>query len=326
MASSAPRVSLLMPMRNAEQFLPAALASILAQDFGDFELIGVDDGSTDATAETFRRLGDQRCRLVTGTGRGISHALNLAAAAAEGEYLARMDADDECTPDRLQSQMDLFAVDPALVCVASDYSVIDSAGRTVGSRQVPLDDLSTRGLLLSHNPFAHGSAVIKRVAFEQVGGYRTADEPAEDYAMWLRLAEIGRFAAVPSELYCHRTHSGQVSKERAEAQQAAAAAVAALARAQLTVPSLDSELIASSRNRHARDAGHARIFDIAARELVLQLVRIGRRAEARVLRAQISRVRVSHSVRQRTRHRLRLVKAEVRGVARRWAARSTSQQ
>ena len=315
-------VSVLMPMRNAEQFLPAALTSILDQDVTDFELIAVDDGSTDATAELFRRLGDARCRLVEGAGRGISHALNTAAAAAAGEFLARMDADDECSADRLRRQCELIAADDALVCVAADYSVIDGAGETVRDQPVPLDDLTTRGLLLSHNPYGHGSVVMRRSAYERVGGYRTDDEPAEDYAMWLRLAEVGSFAGVPSPLYRHRTHLGQVSKERSGAQQAAAAAMASAARAQLSIPTVDVALVTAARERHvAASPAHARVFAVAARELMLQLVRTGRHSEARLLRDELRRVPDQSSLRQRTRHRLRLAKATFRGAARRSAER-----
>jgi glycosyltransferase involved in cell wall biosynthesis len=327
MTSEHPLVSVLMPMRDAAAFLPAAMDSLLGQKFRGFEVIGVDDGSTDATAHVFRDLADDRCRLVEGRAQGISAALNLAAQSAAGSYLARMDADDECTPDRLVTQVAMLEQDPSTVCVASAFTVIDEAGRPLRSQPVPLDDLTARAMLVSHNPYCHGSAVIRRTAFEAVGGYQPADEPAEDYAMWVRLAEHGRLAASALELYRHRTHGALVSQTRDMQQRAAAARIARVARVELSIPVVDGDAVVSAYARH-RDASpaHAKLFETAARELVVDLGRRGRRREMAVVSELVRPAALLLTGRQRRRHRMRLVKALVLGAWRRRAGRSTSRR
>lgn len=304
-----PAVSVLLPMRNAAEFLPQAIASLRAQDYPDFEVVGVDDGSTDETAKLFTELGDARFRLHAGPARGISAALNLALDVARAPLVARMDADDECRPDRLRVQAGIMRADPEVVAVASAYDVIDVHGVVERTQAAPLDDLTTRGMLLSHNPFGHGSMMLRREALLAAGGYRTEDEPAEDYAAWLRLAEHGRFAASAQPLYHHRSHGGQVSVVDADPQRAAAAALAASARALLTIDPLTADGVRASGLLHVRAGGsHRRLFVVAMRELSLELVRRRRWREAAMVRR--CAVEVSgESPDLRT--RLRLAKAAV---------------
>jgi glycosyltransferase involved in cell wall biosynthesis len=298
-----------MPMRDAAEFLPQAIASLRAQDHPDFEVVGIDDGSTDDTARLFEQLGDERFRLHAGPARGISAALNVGLDVARGELVARMDADDECHPDRLGAQAALFRAGSRIVAVASAYDVIDANGSVERTQAAPLDDVCARGLLLSHNPFGHGSMMFRRDAIAAAGGYRTADEPAEDYAAWLRLAEHGDFAATAQPLYRHRSHGGQVSVAQADPQRAAARRLAESARGRLAIPSLDDDDVRRSATEHeAAGAHHRRLFVVAMRELSLELVRRRRWREAAIVR----RAAAEHA-RERAdlRSRLRLAKALV---------------
>jgi hypothetical protein len=306
---TAPAISVLIPMRNAAEFLPRAIASLRAQDHTDFEVVGIDDGSTDDTARLFTELGDERFRLYAGPARGISAALNLGLQHARGELIARMDADDECRADRLRVQVRLIDDDPHRVAVASAYDVIDVNGVVERTQAAPLDDLCTRGMLLSHNPFGHGSMLFRREVIVAVGGYRTEDEPAEDYATWLRFAEIGRFAATEQPLYHHRSHGGQLSVARADPQRAAATAFAAAARARLTIEPVTEDDVRASGARHARaGAAYRRLFAVAMRELSLELVRRRRWREAATVRRCTAEVSGESPD---LRSRLRLAKAAV---------------
>jgi glycosyltransferase involved in cell wall biosynthesis len=302
-------VSVLMPMRDAAEFLPQAIASLRAQDFADFEVVGVDDGSADETARLFTELGDERFRLVAGPARGISAALNAGLDVARAALVARMDADDECHPDRLRMQTALLSANPRLVAVASAYDVVDAHGTVERTQVAPLDDLCTRGMLLSHNPFGHGSVMFRRDAMRASGGYRTDDEPAEDYAAWRRLAEQGEFAAAEQPLYRHRTHGGQVSVAQADPQRAAAIELAAVARAQLTLAPIAADDVRASGVAHVRaGAAYRRLFVVAMRELSLELVRRRRWREAAMVRRCAADVTGEAAD---LRSRLRLAKAAV---------------
>lgn len=301
-------MSVVMPMRNAAEFLPQAVASLRAQDYADFEVVGVDDGSTDETARLFTELGDERFRLVDGPARGISAALNVGLDVAHGALVARMDADDECRPDRLRLQAALLTADTGLVAVASAYDVIDARGTVERTQVAPLDDLCTRGMLLSHNPFGHGSVMFRRAAILASGGYRTEDAPAEDYAAWLRLAGHGRFAATEQALYSHRAHGGQVSVAQADPQRAAAAALATAARAQLALAPTPDDVRASGLVHLRAGASYRRLFVVAMHEVSLELVRRRRWREAAMVQrctAEVTEERAD------LRSRLRLAKAAV---------------
>jgi glycosyltransferase involved in cell wall biosynthesis len=287
---------------------------------GDFELIAVDDGSDDDTADRFLEIADDRCLLLKGTGEGIARALTVAAGRARGHYLARMDGDDLCHPSRFGRQAALLGAEPEAAAVGSGFEVIDEHGAVLRHQPVPLDDLMARALLVSHNPFCHGAMMMRRAAWSAAGGYHSEDEPAEDYALWLRLASVGRFAAVPDALYLHRAHGGQVSNAQAGAQHAAAFRWAAAARAGLPIPQISAEALSASAGRH-RTAGEAslRLFVRAAQELSVELRRRGRRSEAE----SIVRMLTSESLPGGSlRHKARLAKATLRSVWRRPAERS----
>src|SRR5207237_10277673 len=130
----APRVSVLLPVWNGEAFLEQAMESILRQTLSSFELIVIDDGSTDrsaAIAEEFASR-DPRMRVLRRPHEGLSAALNAGIAAARGEYVARMDADDISAPDRLRKQVAYLDAHPACVAVGAWSDVVDEAGRQIG--------------------------------------------------------------------------------------------------------------------------------------------------------------------------------------------------
>jgi glycosyltransferase involved in cell wall biosynthesis len=211
-----PPLSVVMPARNVEPFVDAAVESILRQTYADFEFVALDDGSTDGTAARLEAWAarDARLRVVRSPRPlGLVGSSNAAVRASRAPLVARMDADDISHPDRLRRQMALIAERPDAVLVGTLFEGIDAAGRRVRPRD--------RWRLLRRSPFApfpHGSILFRREAFDAAGGYLEGSEFWEDLNLYRRLAERGRVLVIPEALYQYRFHATSVrSAERQDA-------------------------------------------------------------------------------------------------------------
>lgn len=211
-----PIVSVIMPVRNGEPYFAAALTSVLEQQDVDFELIVVDDGSTDGTPALLANCVDPRLRVLKGGGLGVGGALAMAQAAAQGEFVARMDADDLMLPGRLALQAWLLADNPDAALVHCSVRVIDANGREIGPLPAQqFDQDERRAVLLEERaglPIIHPGVMMRRSMLEAAGGYRPI--PSEDHELWLRLIEQGRFIAMPEELLLYRRHESSVTSSR----------------------------------------------------------------------------------------------------------------
>jgi len=219
--SDLPAISVIMPVYNAGAFLGAALESVLAQTFGDFEFIVIDDGSSDASPQVLREYAarDRRVRLTVRPNRGLTPTLNEGVSLARGEYVARMDCDDVSLPGRFQSQLDYLRADPGLVCVGGHFELIDERGRLLTRLRPPSDDATIQQLLLrGHTAICHPAAMMRRDAVVRVGGYDAYFKTTQDLDLWLRLGEIGRLGNVPEVVLKFRQHGGSVSETRGEEQ------------------------------------------------------------------------------------------------------------
>ena len=169
----APRVSVLLPVWNGEAFLEPAIESMLRQTLSSFELIVIDDGSTDASAAMAGKFacGDDRVRVMRRAHEGLSAALNAGIAAARGEYIARMDADDINVPDRLQKQVAYLDAHPACVAVGAWIDVVDEAGLPLGVKTFSeRHEQISAALLLGISPIAHPTVVMRRDVLRAAGG------------------------------------------------------------------------------------------------------------------------------------------------------------
>ena len=208
-----PRVSVLVPAFNAERFLAEALDSLTSQTFTDIEIIVVNDGSTDTSGELAERhaAADDRIRVFHQDNAGVCAALNKAASMARGDLIARLDADDISSPDRLEKQVAFMDANPAVVCCGSAMRYIDERGAELRRRTFALTNAEIQGRIIDRGCYAHSAVIYRRAAFESVGGYRSPFDSVEDLDLFLRLSETGEMANLPDHLCAYRLHASQVT-------------------------------------------------------------------------------------------------------------------
>lgn len=214
----APRVSVCLRVFNGERFLAPAISSILGQSFRNFELVIVDDGSTDDTPDIIKTFADPRIVVVRQRNRGLTRATQRAVDEARGTYVAIMDADDIADPYRLATQVRAFDADADLVAVGSNLTIIDAAGRVVAERRYPCDDGSIRRALLAYNPFAHPSMMFRTAALRACGSYSERFRTVEDYELYFRLLRHGTAMNVTRPLLSYRIHGGSVKSAHTKMQ------------------------------------------------------------------------------------------------------------
>lgn len=203
-----------MPCRDAASTLEAAISSIVAQSLSDFELIAVDDGSSDGTREQLKAWAerDSRLRLLRIEARGIIPALNAGLGVCRAPVIARMDADDIAEPNRLRSQLDLLSARPELAAVGCLVAGYPPAELAEGFRlyiewqnRLTEPEAIAREIFIE-SPLVHSSVSVRREWLERVGGYQERGW-AEDYDLWLRMHIAGaRFAKVAAVLLHWRDH------------------------------------------------------------------------------------------------------------------------
>ncbi len=217
-----PAISVLLPVYNGQRYLRDAVDSVLAQTRADFELIAVDDGSSDATPAILREYAaaDARVRVVSRPNRGLVHTLNEALALATAPYLARMDADDVCRPDRFAKQAAFLDARGDCVLVGSRVLVVDPAGLPIRTMCDERDHAAIDAAHLNCGwPLVHPAVMMRADAVRRVGGYRDPYNTLEDLDLFLRLAEVGCLANLPDVLLHYRMHFASVTHSKEARQQ-----------------------------------------------------------------------------------------------------------
>jgi glycosyltransferase involved in cell wall biosynthesis len=214
-----------MPVHNAEFYLEEAVESILGQTFTDFEFIIVDDGSTDQSLRILQRYArqDDRIVLTSRPNTGIVGALNEGLSMARGGLIARMDGDDVSMPDRFSRQVERLRRAPDCVVLGCRVLLIDPDGAPIceTNKETSHEAIDAAHISRRGGAISHPAAMMRREALEAVGGYREEYPCAQDFDLFLRLAEIGRLANLPDTLFKYRQHFQMVSHSRREAQQEA---------------------------------------------------------------------------------------------------------
>lgn len=214
-----PRISIIMPVWNGEKFLAAAVDSLLAQTFTDFELLVIDDGSTDHTPDILRACGDPRLRVLRLDHAGIVIALNQGLAQAKAGWIARLDADDISEPNRLELQWQAISRHPGAVLCHTAITVFGEVSARAGEARLPRSRSFTALRLCCQCPIAHSTVLFKKNVALAVGGYFPEERHAEDFSLWGRMLEQGEFIGLPERLVRFRIHNQSVSRQNLTAQQ-----------------------------------------------------------------------------------------------------------
>ena len=228
-----PAVSVILAVHNDRHHIEDAVQSICDQTFADFELILVDDGSTDGTCSAVDTLArsDTRIRLYRQSRQGLTVSLDRAIAEAQGEYLARQDSDDRSRSTRLARQVAFLNAHQAVAAVGTAATVIDEDGRqlrTIWGERGP--NAVRRALLSMRSTPVHGSMMMRREAVMAAGGYRPAFTASQDFDLWLRLSERCDLDNLPEVLYEWRLNLAGVYSTRRTEQLALSAIALAFAR------------------------------------------------------------------------------------------------
>ncbi len=207
-----PKVSIIIPAYNAIKYLPETVESVLKQSFTDFELLIINDGSSDNTVEWVSSISDSRVRLISQENKGLSGARNTGITSSKGEYISFLDADDIWEPTKIEKQVYKLDNDPTVGLV---YTWVKYFYEDIES--VRLGDPDAEGnvlkAILEANVVMCGSnAMVRRFCFEEVGKFDENLTSIEDWDMWIRIASKYSFAVVKEALVYYRQHNSNMSK------------------------------------------------------------------------------------------------------------------
>lgn len=207
-------VSILMTVHNGDPYIRDAIASVIAQTLREFELIVVDNGSTDGSLDTVRSFSDPRIKLRSlGRNIGRTPALNVALEAARGRYIAILDADDIAYPARLRAQTAYLGFHPEVALVAGGVDWFSLERGIVQFYQSPITDVEIAWRLVFWSAFAHSSVMMRRDVVQSVGGYDETFEYASDFGLYSMMMRKGyRFACLPDKVCAIRLSSGSASR------------------------------------------------------------------------------------------------------------------
>lgn len=216
-SSRTPRVTVVLPVWNAGEYLAAAVESIRAQTLADWEMLAIDDGSTDGSRQVlvdFAR-SDSRIVVTSRPNRGLAATLQEGIERSRTGIVALMNADDVAHPDRLTRQLDFLERHPTVAALGTQTRLLVDGEATPIESRLPLSPEACRRFLPVAPPLAHPTVMLRREAVLAVGGYRPQSY-VEDYDLWLRLADRFDLANLPDALLDYRLHDGQFSSARDE--------------------------------------------------------------------------------------------------------------
>ena len=209
-----PTISILLPVYNGEQYLAAAIDSILSQDCSDYELIAINDGSSDSSKLIIASILDTRVHAVSQQNKGLAATLNRGIELANGHYIARLDQDDLMMPSRLTKQLAYLEAHPACAIVGSWSEIWIGIMPTNRGHKHPISHEALQLELLFDNPFVHSSVMMRTDVLRELGGYSEdkSRQPPEDYELWSRISHKYRVANIPEVLSVYREVEGSMSR------------------------------------------------------------------------------------------------------------------
>lgn len=219
-----PEISVLMSVYNGEAFLAQALESILGQSFSDFELVVVEDASTDRTAQILAQYQakDARIRVIKNTQNlGLTASLNRGLEVAQGRYIARMDADDISLPERFMTQYWFMEEHLSVAACGSLVRVIDETGKMLGEKNLALSYEDIKKKMLFNNQFIHSTLFFRASMLREIGGYDETFQKSQDYELMLRLCAQYPVVNLREKLLQFRLHADSLSWTGREQQKSA---------------------------------------------------------------------------------------------------------
>ncbi|NDC38582.1 MAG: glycosyltransferase [Proteobacteria bacterium] len=209
-----PRLSVLLPVYNCAAYISEAVKSVLNQEFVDFELIIIDDGSTDRTPEVLTKFRDSRIRLFHQSNQGLARTLNRAISFARSMLLARQDADDISLPKRFERQVRYMEAHADCGLLGTWAQIMEIDRLSDRFHQHPTSDSLLKYELLFNNPFVHSSIIMRKEIVTAVGGYTTdpARQPPEDYELWAKISRISNVANLPEVHVIYREIPTSISR------------------------------------------------------------------------------------------------------------------
>jgi glycosyltransferase involved in cell wall biosynthesis len=210
-----PTISVLMSVHNGENYLEEAIESILNQTYPDFELIIINDFSTDSSFEIIKKFADKRIVLIENDHNiGLTKSLNKGLKIAKGEYIARMDADDISEINRFEKQIDVLQKNPDYTVVGSNIFLIDDTGLIIEQIKYPETTEENLGNIFFDNTIVHSSAMFRKDFVMSLGGYNEEYSKSQDYDLWLNIIENGGLLYnIQESLLKYRIHAGSISNK-----------------------------------------------------------------------------------------------------------------
>jgi glycosyltransferase involved in cell wall biosynthesis len=211
---STPTVTVLLAVFNGAPLLRESIGSILAQTFADFELLVVDDGSTDETGKILNETKDARLRVLKNERNlGLTRSLNRGLVEARGEFVARQDADDFSMPSRLEKQVAFLCRHPDVPLLGTCAWRTDPEGRVTGPNDLPATQEAIRWASVTDNPFLHTSVMFRReVVLGEFGGYDERYAICQDFELWNRIAARHPVANLRARLVRMREHASSMTR------------------------------------------------------------------------------------------------------------------
>ncbi len=210
------KISILMPAYNSEKFISRSIESIINQSYKNYEIVIVDDGSSDATKEiiNMHKQNNNKIKLICKSNSGLIETLNFGLKKCKGEWIARLDSDDLSRFDRLEKQLLVAESKRNIGLIGSDAIFIDSFDNNLYSYSYPSTHKElTNNLLSCKNFFPHSSAFFNRELVDSLGGYRIRAGICEDWDLWIRIAQKNQIMNINFPLIKYRQHDNQVSKK-----------------------------------------------------------------------------------------------------------------
>ena len=211
-----PSISVILPVFNGENTLFKSIESVLNQDYENFELIVINDGSTDESLKIVQSFDDDRIRIYSTKNRGLAEALNLGISLARSELIARQDQHDISYPSRFRKQKNKFEIDENLVLCGTNAYISNQVEKRTTRSKIASKNSDLKYILIFKNPFYHSSVMFKK----SINGIRVTYscdpdlQPPEDYELWIRLSKQGSFYCIKEPLINYRIYDESLSRKK----------------------------------------------------------------------------------------------------------------